>query len=229
MNFASLKSKQAKRGRYFRPQLLELPSIEATTTSEGRYYHTPEGDLPSVTTVLGRKLDKSGLEIWRARVGEEEANRISTIATRRGSAIHDLAEKYLLDRDDYTTGAMPVNIATFETLRPILDSRVTDVKCIEGALWSNTLNTAGRVDLIASFDAIPSIIDFKTSKRIKTDSDILSYFLQATCYSMMLEERTGIITPNIVILMAVDHDDPLVFIKSREQYMQQMKDIFTCQ
>jgi genome maintenance exonuclease 1 len=229
VNFASLKSKQAKRGRYFRPQLLELPSIEATTTSEGRYYHTPEGDLPSVTTVLGRKLDKSGLEIWRARVGEEEANRISTIATRRGSAIHDLAEKYLLDRDDYTTGAMPVNIATFETLRPILDSRVTDVKCIEGALWSNTLNTAGRVDLIASFDAIPSIIDFKTSKRIKTDSDILSYFLQATCYSMMLEERTGIITPNIVILMAVDHDDPLVFIKSREQYMQQMKDIFTCQ
>ena len=123
---------------------------------------------------------------------------------------------------------MPVNIATFETLRPILDSRVTDVKCIEGALWSNTLNTAGRVDLIASFDAIPSIIDFKTSKRIKTDSDILSYFLQATCYSMMLEERTGIITPNIVILMAVDHDDPLVFIKSREQYMQQVKDIFTC-
>ena len=227
MNFASLKSKQAKRGRYFRPQLLELPSIEATTTSEGRYYHTPEGDLPSVTTVLGRKLDKSGLEAWRARVGEEEANRISTIATRRGSAIHDLAEKYLLDRDDYTTGAMPVNIATFETLRPILDSRVTDVKCIEGALWSNTLNTAGRVDLIASFDAIPSIIDFKTSKRIKTDSDILSYFLQATCYSMMLEERTGIITPNIVILMAVDHDDPLVFIKSREQYMQQVKDIFT--
>jgi hypothetical protein len=227
VNFASLKSKQAKRGRYFRPQLLELPSIEATTTSEGRYYHTPEGDLPSVTTVLGRKLDKSGLEAWRARVGEEEANRISTIATRRGSAIHDLAEKYLLDRDDYTTGAMPVNIATFETLRPILDSRVTDVKCIEGALWSNTLNTAGRVDLIASFDAIPSIIDFKTSKRIKTDSDILSYFLQATCYSMMLEERTGIITPNIVILMAVDHDDPLVFIKSREQYMQQVKDIFT--
>ena len=228
MNFSDLKSKKAKRGRYFRPQLLELPSIEATTTSEGRYYHTPEGDLPSVTTVLGRKLDKSGLEIWRARVGEEEANRISTIATRRGSAIHDLAEKYLLDRDDYTTGAMPVNIATFETLRPILDSRVTDVKCIEGALWSNTLNTAGRVDLIASFDAIPSIIDFKTSKRIKTDSDILSYFLQATCYSMMLEERTGIITPNIVILMAVDHDDPLVFIKSREQYMQQVKDIFTC-
>ncbi len=229
MNFSDLKSKQAKRGRKYRPQLLELPDIEATTSNEGRYYHTPVGDLPSVTTVLGRKLDKSGLDAWRARVGEEEANRVSTMATRRGSAIHDLAEKYLLDRDDYTSGAMPVNIATFETLRPILDSRVTDVKCIEGALWSEVLHTAGRVDLIASFDTIPSIIDFKTSKRIKTDADILSYFLQATCYSMMLEERTGIITPNIVILMAVDHYDPLIFVKQREQYIQQVKDIFTSQ
>lgn len=229
MNFSDLKSNKAKRGRYFRPQLLDLPSIDATTTNEGRYYHTPIGDLPSVTTVLGRKLDKSGLEAWRARVGEEEANRVSTIATRRGSAIHDLAEKYLLDRDDYTSGAMPVNIATFETIRPVLDQRVTNVTCIEGALWSEVLHTAGRVDLIASFDDVPSIIDFKTSKRVKTEDDIQSYFLQATCYSLMLEERTGIITPNIVIIMAVDHDDPLVFVKSRELYVERVRDIFTCQ
>lgn len=229
MNFSDLKSNKTKRGRYFRPQLLELLSIDATTTSEGRYYHTPIGDLPSVTTVLGRKLDKSGLEAWKARVGEEEANKVSTIATRRGSAIHDLAEKYLLDRDDYTFGAMPVNIATFESIRPMLDTRVTDVMCIEGALWSDTLHTAGRVDLIASFDNILSIIDFKTSKRVKTENDILSYFLQAACYSLMLEERTGIITPNIVIIMAVDHDDPLVFVKSRELYVERVRDIFTCQ
>ena len=69
--------------------------IETTTIDGKRHYLTPDGVFPSVTTVLSNKLDKSGLEKWRARVGEEEAAKISTQAANRGTAIHDMAENDL--------------------------------------------------------------------------------------------------------------------------------------
>ena len=52
-----------------------------TTTVDGkRHYTTPNGDrYPSVTTVLS-SMSAEGIAAWRARVGTEEANRISTQA-----------------------------------------------------------------------------------------------------------------------------------------------------
>ena len=89
-----------KRTKQFNQQHYAFKELESETTSEGRYYLTPKGvRLPSVTTVLGRKLDKTALLEWRAKVGEEEAKRITTKAASRGTAIHLIAEKYLLNQD----------------------------------------------------------------------------------------------------------------------------------
>ena len=53
-----------------------------------RHYVTPEGELyPSITTVLG-ELSKAAIQAWRERVGEEEANKISGKASRRGTSVH---------------------------------------------------------------------------------------------------------------------------------------------
>ena len=60
----------------------------------GRYYETPDGDFPSVTTILSNTTYKPWLEKWKQRVGEEEAARISKIATDRGEAVHSFAERY---------------------------------------------------------------------------------------------------------------------------------------
>ena len=64
-----------------------------------RFYEVTEGDkviakLPSVTTILGETKDKSGLEKWRKRVGEKEADRISNLSMSRGTIMHRLIELY---------------------------------------------------------------------------------------------------------------------------------------
>jgi len=205
---------------------IDLPDLESYFTDNGRYYKTPMGDFPSVTTVLGRKLPNLGIEKWKARVGEEEAAKISRQALTRGSAIHTIAEKYLLG-EDYRTGQMPVNLYTFNKIRPVLDKNIGTVYGIETALWSDKLNTAGRADLLAGFNGINSVCDFKSSKKEKKEEDIESYFLQATSYSLLAEERTELKFPQIVIIMPADDGDCLVFIKNRDEYVDKVRELFS--
>lgn len=191
-----------------------------------RHYQTPAGTFKSVTTILGEKLDKSGLLAWKERVGEEEAAKVSTQAARRGTAIHNLAEAYLMNDENWKKGAMPVNLDTFSRIRPILDLNVGSIYGIEIPLYSWRLKAAGTCDLLAGFRGINSIIDFKTSKRIKKEEDIEGYFLQATAYSMMAEELTDLKFPQIVIIMSVDNEESLVFVKQRDDYVDRVLEVF---
>ena len=87
-----------------------VPEVDITTeTIDGkRYYVLPSGEkFRSVTTVISEASDKTALLEWRKKVGEEEANKISTQAARRGTAVHSLAERYVLNEEDYLRGAMP--------------------------------------------------------------------------------------------------------------------------
>jgi genome maintenance exonuclease 1 len=206
----------------------EFEELDTTYTPEGkRYYVHPDGSMfPSVTTVLGNALPKDSLEAWRKRVGEDEAKRVSTQAAGRGTAIHSICEKYMLG-EDYKRGVMPVNLATFNSIKPKLDDHVGRVFGLEAPLYSRTLNTAGRTDCVAEWNGIKSIIDFKTSKRLKEESWIYSYFLQATCYSMMVEERTDLSIDQIVIVIAVDHEDPQVFVRDSRSFRKDVTGIFT--
>ena len=76
---------------------IELDFEELKTTNEDgqRVYQTPDGNFPSITTVLGRKKAQFFKE-WRERVGEEEANKITTKATRRGTGMHTVVELSLI-------------------------------------------------------------------------------------------------------------------------------------
>jgi len=203
-----------------------LPDLETEYVDGKRYYKTPAGNLPSVTTVLGQKLKNPGLEAWKARVGEEEAKRVSTQAAGRGSAVHLLCEKYLSNDPDYKRGAMPFNLVTFSSIKKHLDLCIGTVYGIEVPLWSKRLGTAGRCDLLAGWLGVNSVIDFKTSKRKKEEEDIQSYFLQATAYSMMAEELTEHKFPQIVVAIAVDHEDAQVFVKNRDDYVDRVLEIF---
>jgi len=201
--------------------------LERVVIDGKRHYLTPEGGkYKSVTTILDEKLDKSSLIEWRKKVGEEEAKRISTQAANRGTAIHNIAEHYLLNNESYPTGSMPANIDTFKKLRPIIDERIGKLFGLEYFVYSDRLKTAGATDCIAEFDGVNSIIDFKTSKKLKKEEWIESYFLQATCYAMMVEERLPLVIPQIVILIAVDHEEPQVFVKSKLDYIKKVEEIF---
>ena len=199
-------------------------------TEQGRVYTLPDGSrVFSVTTILGKAMDDGGLNEWRERVGEDEARKITTQAARRGTAVHAICEAYLKNERNYPPDAMPVNIDMFKRIRPILDQRIGKIYGVEAPLYSTTLQTAGRTDLAADFDSIPSIVDFKTSRRLKKEEDILKYFLQLTTYSIMFEERTGLTLPQIAVIIGIDDENTQVFVKKTKDYEAQVREIFSAQ
>lgn len=190
-----------------------LPDLKSETHPDGkRYYTSPSGKrLPSVTTVVGA-MKKQAIMEWRNRVGEVEANRISKLATGRGNRVHDLAERYLKNEKIEWVREMPDSVEMFRTLIPHLH-RINNIHYIEQALWSEQIGLAGRVDLIAEWDGVLSVIDFKTSKKIKKKEDIQDYFAQCTAYAGMYEEHVSVPVDQIVIVMAVQDETPLIFIE----------------
>jgi genome maintenance exonuclease 1 len=210
----------------FEHNLLTFPKLTRVDGPNGRFYKTPDGDFKSVTTILSERLDHSAINAWKQRVGPEEANRVSQQASRRGTAIHNLAEQYLLNNKDYAKGAMPINVQTFSFIRSILDNNIGTIYGIEALLYSRLLKAAGTADLLAQYNGINSIIDFKTSKRIKTEDQIESYFIQTAAYSLMAAEHSNYNFPQIVILMMVDNEDPLIFIKKARDYFPRVKEVF---
>lgn len=198
--------------------------MQAVTTEEGRKYHTPEGiDLPSITTCLSI-LSRDGIAAWRKRVGEEEANRISRVASTRGTKVHEIIEKYIDNKEDYKDGYTPDIIQSLNDVRDILDNRIGTVFAQEAPLYSNHLGVAGRVDCVAEFDGALSIIDFKTSRKKKFPSMIKQYFMQESAYSIMWEERTGMPITQLVTIIAVDNHEPQVFIEHRDNWVRPLKE-----
>jgi genome maintenance exonuclease 1 len=207
-----------------------VPEIEMTTESINgrRHYVLPDGrKFRSVTTVLSEKMDKTALLEWRKKVGEEEAQKISTQAARRGTAVHSIAERYVLNEDNYVHDSMPSGIDSFNSIKTLLDEHVDNILGVELPLYSSALETAGRCDLIAEFNGVPSVIDFKTSRKLKKEEWIESYFLQTTCYAMMFERLYNIHIPQVVVMIAVDHEEPQLFVKDRKDYIKRVIDIFT--
>src|SRR6056300_237760 len=197
---------------------LGYDDLTADTSESGRLYSTPDGKkYPSITTVLSI-LSEDAIKAWRRRVGEEEANRISTRASVRGTAVHAIVEDYLNNVEDYKKKYMPNIIDNFLPLKEILDTRIGKIYAQEVPLFSHHLRVAGRVDCVAEFDGKISIIDFKTSKRLKKKSYIENYFMQESAYAIMFEERTGIPITQLVTLIAVDDEQPQVFIEHRDNW-----------
>ena len=200
----------------------DAPVLEKLTRANidgKRIYQTPTGEgYPSVTTVLSI-LGKEDLAAWRRRVGEEEANRISTQAARRGTAVHKLCEDYLNNNPDYKNKHMPANIDMFSKMRPILDERINNIWYQECFLYSNELQTAGQVDCIAEWDGELAVVDFKTSRKLKKEEWILNYFMQVSFYAKAFEEMTGTPVKKGVVFIGVDNEDPQVFEFNTEDYL----------
>ena len=196
--------------------------LEQVNTDSGRYYKTPTGVLyPSVTTVTGI-IGRDGIEQWRKRVGEEEANKISKAATIRGTRIHQLLEDYINGSEIDTTKYSFADADNFKLIKGVLDSDVDNIHLQEERLYSDYLEMAGTVDCVAEYKGKLSIIDFKTARKAKNRDHIKNYFLQATAYAIMYEERFDIPVNRIVIMISVDDDFPQVFMDRRDNYVDEL-------
>ena len=189
--------------------------IRDTRPDGTRTYKTPSGfSYPSVTTITGQATAE-GIAKWRARVGNEEANRVSARASARGTRVHQLCEDYLR-----TGNAEPdiFDAEMFGAIRFLLD-QIDEIHCLEDPLYSDHLQVAGTVDCIGDFQGRLSVIDFKTASKPKDRDDIHNYFMQTAAYAVAFEERTGIPIGRLVIIMAVDNDDPRWFIEKRDNWI----------
>lgn len=170
--------------------------IERIDTPNGRFYRTPEGNVyPSVTTVLG-SIPNTSLDAWKRSVGDAEAERVSKLASARGTRLHAFCEDYLTGKnpvlDIFDRQAYTGLTAQLDMLEPI---------AIEQFMYSDRMRVAGTPDCIGKYNGELCVIDFKTTSREKHDGEFDSYWLQTAAYSMMSYERLSLVVPNLLIIM----------------------------
>ena len=195
---------------------VKLPKLTATNKDGVRLYETPEGDLyPSITTVLSAR-NQEGLVRWRQSVGNDVANNIMRTAAKRGTAVHTLVENYLDNKELSKQDVLP--LALFTLLKPSLDN-INSIRIQEGSLYSNKWKVAGRVDCIAEYDGVLSVIDFKTSRQEKKEEWCENYFIQGSAYCEMYEERFGTPINQVVILIVTEDGAIQIFKKDKSSYL----------
>ena len=191
--------------------------LEANTIDGVRYYTLPSGkkapSITSITSFYNRQIFKN----WREKVGEEQANKITKVATDRGTKFHDLVEKYLLNEDiNSLKNVLPTTKARWIAARDALN-KIDTIHALEKPLYSEYFGIAGRVDCIAEYEGELAVIDFKTSKKIKPEKWLENYFVQETAYACMYYEMTGISVKKIVTLMVADNGDVKVYEKTNKR------------
>lgn len=216
-------------------------SLQRTITIQGKRYYDvglKTKLLPSVTTILGKMTDKSGLDEWRKRVGDTEADRISKFSANRGTIMHQMIEYFLENQDlikaerlkyaqtkiiefvkneGYSEDELNVGRTLFYNFynNGIFD-RIKRVISIEETLWSLQMGGyAGRVDIIyEDFSGNIIILDFKTSRKPKKEEWIENYFMQICAYFIAYWERTGQRPNGGEIWISCEDGTPQVFSMS---------------
>ena len=217
-------------------------SLGQTRTINGmRHYVIDEERIyPSVTTILGKFDDKSGLDAWRKRVGEEEADRISKFSANRGTVMHQMCEVYLMtegnsleklkttqrliipfcEQEGYTDKEYEVGRKLFYNFYNSGSfDRIKEIVSIEETLHSDKMGGyAGRVDaIILDQNDKLIILDFKTSKKPKKSEWITSYKHQISAYYIAYWEMTGKQPSGGEVWMSNEYDSiPQIFELSIE-------------
>ena len=192
---------------------MSLEDICARNVGGKRVYEVGDQRYPSISTICSFRNRKSIAE-WRARVGAEEANKISKRATTAGTTVHSMIEDYLNNELDIGKYADKHLAKILFTQAKQMLARINNIHFQEAPLYSHEFAIAGRVDCIAEFDGKLSIIDFKTSSKEKKEEWVEGYFVQETGYAKMYEERSGIKVEQIVTLITCQTGDTQVFIKN---------------
>lgn len=205
--------------------LFEQKKLNRTEENGKRLYVTENGEkYPSVTTILSY-LSRNKIQKWRKNVGEETANQISRQASSAGTAMHNVAEKYVLG-DATWKNEPPIALDRFLTLKPYIDEHVKKIYGIEIQMYSHSLKTAGTADLICEYDGLDTVLDFKTSRRRKEKKDITNYFIQCSAYAIMAKELYDFDAKQIVILMSVGDGTVIEFRENIQPYIKMTQKFF---
>jgi hypothetical protein len=214
--------------------------------SRKRHYFIPGQEtpvfLPSVTTIIGTMSDKSGLEQWRKKVGEEKADQISKFSANRGTMMHTHIENYLAHESEdkkvrlleslkkthedgleagFSKEEMAVGRKLFYNF--YLSNSFDKIKRVvlqEAMLWSlNGGGYAGRTDNIyEDWDGFHVVSDFKTSRKPKKEEWIEGYKMQASAYYVAYWELYKVNPHRCEIWISNEEDSqPQIFTISKTE------------
>jgi hypothetical protein len=216
-----------------------VESIKRVEKHGLRHYEvSSEGNIlgvyPSITTVLGETSDKSGLEKWKKRVGEDEAKRIGELSMNRGTIMHRLIELYKAtegskkerlqklkevakadeevnqykgqeNSEIWMSSAWEMFMKFYFNSSQYFD-RIRRVVSAEVFLWSKQ-GYAGTVDNISEMtDGRTLVIDYKNSRRPKREEWVQDYFVQGSAYFIAHWERSGQKPDGVEIWIANEED-----------------------
>lgn len=203
---------------------IDLKNLESHTSTRGRKYFTDHGEMPSITTVLSI-LSREAIADWRERVGEDEAKKILRKATTRGTSVHKLWEDYVNNVPNWENSENPFELGMFKQIQPELDKNLSNIWFQEAPLYSTKFQMAGRVDVIAEWGGKLSVIDFKTSGRLKKYDWVTNYFMQAAFYAAAFFERTGQPIKQLVVAIATDDGESQIFVEPVYPWLKPLMDV----
>ena len=182
--------------------------LDRTNIDGKRHYCLPDGSkVPSVTTILDRtKPEEKRLALanWKKRVGEQQAQQITTEAASRGTRMHAYLEHYALQEDMKPLPGNPfAQPSWFMAAEVILQGlcNVDEFWGVEVPVYYSGLY-AGTTDCLGLWKGQPAIIDFKQTNKPKKREWIDDYFIQLTAYAAAHNNTHGTDIKTGVIMMA---------------------------
>jgi len=165
----------------------EYPKSMRSQIDGKRHYEIGNDKLPSVTTIISAtqsERKRKSLAYWKAREGEQQANRIRDIAAMRGTAMHTYLEGYVrgTGHKDLTS----IGREAEPMAKKIIESGLRDLEEVWGSevtLYYPMLY-AGATDVVGIYNGRESIIDFKQTNKPKQREWISDYFVQLGAYAM---------------------------------------------
>jgi len=199
-----------------------LPALTQTTINGKRHYLTPDGAFISITSLLSSQVPDSIIS-WRESIGNDVADYVMRTASRRGTRVHKLVElalsnKPLGDITDY--GVLPV--ALFDMMQPALD-KIDQIRALEQPLYSAELGIAGTADTVCSYDGVPSVVDYKTSSKIR--EDVERHMIQGAFYASAWTWQTKMPIDQIVIIMAAEDGRMQVFKDKPSAHLDKLREL----
>ena len=171
-----------------------------------RTYAVKDKKVPSVTTILSATQSeekRKSLDAWRARVGYQEAQRITQQAATRGTEMHYVLENYIkgvgyfnLSKDGAQARMMAHTI--IDNLEPLKIIYGSEVSLAYDDQW------AGSTDLVANYKDRPYIVDFKQSNKLKREEWVEDYYYQLAAYSLAHKKSHGPIEGGLVAMCTKD-------------------------
>lgn len=178
-------------------------------TDSGRFYQIGDHQYPGVGNILSATESPEQQEFWQQYRASPENVAYSDKAKSRGKLFHAAVEHHF--RNDTADDATIAQVLPYWHSAYSAIQRITEPLLVESAVWHEVGCYAGTVDLVASFDGVPVVLDWKTATKPKQPEWLSRYPLQLAAYCGAVNRMYGTRVTHGVIVVALPDTEAQVF------------------